>query len=223
MNTTELPNEEDDLLLAEYALGVLEQVDRQRLESRLAQQPALRERLEQWHEHLAPMLQDFPAHTPPEYVWARIRQSLGQDITARRHAAPEPTTGFWDSLQVWRWGTFGGLAAVHHYATVGESAFIGGMTRISLDVPPYMLVEGSPMKVWSINKVGLRRHGFSSESMENLKEAHRCLYREGYSRVEAVKILKDRLWDCPKVQNLVNFLDRADQGHKGRARQPSSE
>lgn len=119
--------------------------------------------------------------------------------------------------------TFGGLAAVHHYATVGESAFIGGMTRISLDVPPYMLVEGSPVKVWSINKVGLRRHGFSPESMENLKEAHRCLYREGYSRVEAVKILKGKLWDCPEVQNLVNFLDRADQGHKGRARQPSSE
>jgi len=111
MNTTELPSEEDDLLLAEYALGVLEQPEREALQARLDAQLQLRLRLEQWHEHLAPMLQDFPAHTPPEYVWARLRQSLGQDITARRHAAPEPTTGFWDSLQVWRWGTFGGLAA----------------------------------------------------------------------------------------------------------------
>lgn len=116
--------------------------------------------------------------------------------------------------------TFGGLAAVHHYTTVGEAAFIGGMTRISLDVPPYMLIEGSPMKVWSINKVGLRRQGFSPETIESLKEAHRCLYREEYSRVEALKILKDKLWDCREVQYLANFLDRADQGHKGRARQP---
>ena len=84
MNTTELPNEEDDLLLAEYALGVLEQVDRQRLESRLAQQPALRERLEQWHEHLAPMLQDIPAQSPPEYVWNR---------TCQPRAGPQLTPG----------------------------------------------------------------------------------------------------------------------------------
>ena len=97
------------------------------------------------------------------------------------------------------------------------------MTRISLDVPPYMLVEGSPMKVWSINKVGLKRQGFTAESVESLKEAHRCLYREDYSRVEALKILRDKLWGCREVQTLVNFLDRADQGHKGRARQPSCE
>ena len=119
--------------------------------------------------------------------------------------------------------TFGGLAAVHHFTTVGESAFIGGMARISLDVPPYMLVEGSPMKVWSINKVGLKRQGFTAEAVESLKEAHRCLYREDYSRVEALKILRDKLWGCREVQTLVNFLDRADQGHKGRARQPSCE
>ena len=119
--------------------------------------------------------------------------------------------------------TFGGLAAVHHFTTVGESAFIGGMGRISLDVPPYMLVEGSPMKVWSINKVGLKRQGFTAEAVESLKEAHRCLYREDYSRVEALKILRDKLWGCREVQTLVNFLDRADQGHKGRARQPSCE
>ena len=121
------------------------------------------------------------------------------------------------------YATFGGLAAVHHYATVGESAFIGGMTRVSLDVPPYMLVEGSPMKIWSINKVGLRRRDFSRESLDCLKEAHRYLYREDYSRVEAMKILKDKLWHCHEIQNLLTFLDRADQGHKGRSRQPPSE
>ena len=119
--------------------------------------------------------------------------------------------------------TFGGLAAVHHFTTVGESAFIGGMARISLDVPPYMLVEGSPMKVWSVNKVGLKRQSYTPESIESLKEAHRCLYREEYSRVEALKILRNKLWECKEVQNLVNFLDRADRGHKGRARQPSCE
>lgn len=111
MNTTELPNEEDDLLLAEYALGVLEQVDRQRLESRLAQQPALRERLEQWHEHLAPMLQDIPAQAPPEYVWARIRHSLEQDMPAPSRSAADARPGLWNSLLLWRWSALGGVAA----------------------------------------------------------------------------------------------------------------
>lgn len=111
MNTTELPNEDDDLLLAEYALGVIEQVDRQRLDIRLAEQPSLRERLEEWHEHLAPMLKDIPAQAPPEYVWARIRQSLGQDMRAPRRSEGDVRPGLWNSLLLWRWSALAGLAA----------------------------------------------------------------------------------------------------------------
>src|SRR4029434_5678132 len=57
--------------------------------------------------------------------------------------------------------SFGGLAAIHHFLTVGRHSFVGGLARVTQDVAPYMLVEGNPVRVWSINKVGLKRNGFS--------------------------------------------------------------
>jgi UDP-N-acetylglucosamine acyltransferase len=116
--------------------------------------------------------------------------------------------------------TFGGLAAVHHYVTVGQYSFIGGMSRISRDVPPYLLVEGNPPKVWCVNKVGLRRKGFSAESVRAIKEAHRLIFRGSLPRREAVRRVAESNGGQYEVQVLVEFLKQTERGNLGRARQP---
>jgi UDP-N-acetylglucosamine acyltransferase len=72
----------------------------------------------------------------------------------------------------------GGAAAVHHYVTIGQYSFIGGMTRIIHDVPPFMIVEGNPSRVRGVNQIGLTRHRFPEEQINRLWEAYRLLYRE---------------------------------------------
>jgi len=72
-----------------------------------------------------------------------------------------------------------GASAVHHFTTIGRHAYVAGMTRVVRDVPPFMLFEGDPGRVRSVNVIGLQRHGFEEDAIRRLKDAYRRLYRQG--------------------------------------------
>lgn len=83
---------------------------------------------------------------------------------------------------------------------------VGGMSRISRDVPPYMMVEGNPAKVRSLNLVGLKRRGFSIEEIRQLKQAFRLLYLQNLPIQEAIAQLA-QLTDNRHVQHLQKFIE----------------
>ena len=101
-----------------------------------------------------------------------------------------------------------GVLGVHQFVHVGELAMVGGMTRVERDVPPYMLVEGNPSRVRSLNSVGLKRAGLTAEEFSLLKKAFRILYRSGYRLEEALEQL-GLLSDHPKIQHLRQFIQAA--------------
>ena len=73
----------------------------------------------------------------------------------------------------------GGHSAVHHFVTVGKHAFIGGMTRIAADVPPFMVVvaaRGTRSEVRMVNGVGLQRSGYGPADIAALKAAFMRLF-----------------------------------------------
>ena len=112
-----------------------------------------------------------------------------------------------------------GGAALHHFVTVGTLAFVGGLTRIVQDVPPYMIVEGHPSKVRGVNIVGLRRNGHDEKTVQRLKRAHRLVYRSHMTRMEALEeLLKSEI--TPEIQCLADFVKAGVSGKQGRARQP---
>jgi len=116
--------------------------------------------------------------------------------------------------------SFGGMCAVHHFVTVGRHAFIGGVSRIPSDVPPYMLTQGVDEKVWSVNVVGLRRRGFSEEAIAALEAAHRSIFRQSAGIAETRRRLQASGQLTEEVEYLLSFLDRRERGTRGRARQP---
>jgi UDP-N-acetylglucosamine acyltransferase len=83
-----------------------------------------------------------------------------------------------------------------------------------------MLVEGNPVRVWSINKVGLRRNGVSQEAMKCLKEAHKLLFRSRLPRHEVLDRLFKEHSTVPEVMALAQFAINTEKGNQGRARQP---
>ena len=87
-------------------------------------------------------------------------------------------------------GTLGGYAGVNQFLTVGAHAMIGGMTHISNDVPAYMIVSGRPATVRSVNTIGLERRGFDKESIAEIREAFKILYKRNYSLQE----VEERRW-----------------------------
>jgi UDP-N-acetylglucosamine acyltransferase len=107
---------------------------------------------------------------------------------------------------------------IHHFATVGSWSFIGGMSRVSQDVPPYMLVEGYPARPRCVNVVALKRNGFSPDAIAALSEAHRLLYRARVGRDQAAEILLNAGQLTVDVQRLLDFAAMTHGGRHGRGR-----
>lgn len=119
----------------------------------------------------------------------------------------------------------GGHSAVHHFATIGKHAFVGGMTRVAADVPPFMVVvaaRGSRSEIRMINGVGLQRSGYSEEDIGALKDAFMQLFSRR-ARTHGTPI-RDRVQAIlsasplnPHVEYLCKFLNRSfEQGRHGR-------
>ncbi len=112
-----------------------------------------------------------------------------------------------------------GMAGAVAFITIGAHAYIGGMTRMSKDVPPYMIVDGHDSRVRGVNTIGLKRAGFTTEEIEELRIAHRKLWRSGGARGAALEELRGEPNLGPHVKHLIESMDRTDLGLKGRYRE----
>lgn len=114
MNTTTDTNGHDLLRGAEYALGVLDAVQRREVEQQMQRDPELADAVADWHKRLAPLAEAIPEVEPAPYVWNRIVSELGlQPDAPGARSAPPAQPGFWNNLRLWHWIGIGasGLAA----------------------------------------------------------------------------------------------------------------
>lgn len=117
------------------------------------------------------------------------------------------------------YASLSGSVAVHHYTTIGSYSFIGGLSRVLHDVPPFMLCEGSPARPRCINIVALKRHEFSTHVIDCLAEAHRLLYRGKIGLEPAREILRSNGQLVPQVNQLLSFIEGQQEGRHGRGRE----
>lgn len=114
--------------------------------------------------------------------------------------------------------TIGGVLGVHQFVRIGRLAMVGGMSRIDRDVPPFMLVEGSPGRVRTLNRVGLKRAGYdeldNGLTTQTLHKAFRVLYRSSATLDQALEELQ-LLPQCEALQHLVRFLQESKAGARG--------
>ncbi len=107
----------------------------------------------------------------------------------------------------------GGLAAIHQFCRIGTMAIIGGCSKVVQDIPPYMMADGNPAEVRTVNKVGLERHGVGEEAQKALRAAYKLLYREsGLNIGDAVTRIRKDLPDLPEIRCLCEFVDRSERG-----------
>jgi UDP-N-acetylglucosamine acyltransferase len=106
----------------------------------------------------------------------------------------------------------GGLSAVHQFSRIGRYAMVGGMSRVTHDVPPFTIGSGSPYTIGGLNLVGLKRHGFSLEKRKVLTKAFRYLYRMGLSVQEALKKTEEDLELTPELQDWLQFCKTTKRG-----------
>jgi UDP-N-acetylglucosamine acyltransferase len=105
-----------------------------------------------------------------------------------------------------------GVTAVHQFTRIGRNSIVGGCSRVSKDVPPFVKAVGNPMKLYGLNSVGLRRNGFPAETILELKRAYRLLFRSELNLAQAVERVTAEVEQIPEVIQLVQFVESSQRG-----------
>jgi UDP-N-acetylglucosamine acyltransferase len=108
----------------------------------------------------------------------------------------------------------GGFAKVVQFCTLGDYCFVAGATDIAKDVPPYLLVGGyyEHLKIYGLNTIGLKRHGFSEETLKYLDMAYQIIYRQNLTTQQAIPELEKLVPQCKEVQLFIDMLRNSKRG-----------
>ncbi|MBI3593012.1 MAG: acyl-ACP--UDP-N-acetylglucosamine O-acyltransferase [Nitrospirae bacterium] len=106
----------------------------------------------------------------------------------------------------------GGLVAVHQFTRIGAYAMVGGFSGIGQDIPPFTMASGPRAKLYGLNVIGIKRHGFSDEAINNLKKAYKILFREKRILKDALKKIKSDLPETKEIKQLVKFIEKNTRG-----------
>ena len=100
----------------------------------------------------------------------------------------------------------------HQFCHVGSYVMIQGGSRFSQDVPPFIIAGKEPIRYAGVNLIGLRRRGFSAETIQNIHDAYRIIYQGVNTRADAIRQIKEVLPDTPEIQYIVSFIEKSERG-----------
>jgi UDP-N-acetylglucosamine acyltransferase len=106
----------------------------------------------------------------------------------------------------------GGFSLVHQFCKIGQHVMTAVGSVIFKDIPPYVTASGYDANPHGINAEGLKRRGFSADSIANIKRAYKTLYRQSLSLEEAKEALAEQALSAPEINLLVSFLNSSTRG-----------
>ena len=101
-----------------------------------------------------------------------------------------------------------GLTAIHQFTRIGAYAMVGGFSGVGQDVPPYTIASGARAKLFGLNTIGLKRHGFSDAKINHLKKAYKILFREKRTLKDAIKKIQEDLSYTDEIKHLIDFIQQ---------------
>ncbi len=111
--------------------------------------------------------------------------------------------------------SLGGHVGVHQFSRIGTFSYVGGVSGVTKDVPPYMIVAGTrnQMRVSGINHIGLKRNGVSTDDIKKLRGAFKIIFlNQDLLLKEALDSALQAYSDCDLVVHLVDFIRDSKRG-----------
>src|SRR3954469_1494742 len=106
----------------------------------------------------------------------------------------------------------GAYSGVHQFCRVGYEAFIGGYSVVVKDAPPFAIIQGNHAKCYGLNRIGLKRRGYSKETIEKLNHAYHLYLSAKLNTTQAVERMRAEIDDCPEVDSLIEFIGSSKRG-----------
>jgi UDP-N-acetylglucosamine acyltransferase len=102
--------------------------------------------------------------------------------------------------------------AIHQFTRIGAYSMVGGFSGIGQDIPPYIIASGARAKLFGLNTIGLKRHGFSDTTIAELKKAYKILFREKRTLKDAIKRVQTELPYTDEIKHLIEFIEKNKRG-----------
>jgi UDP-N-acetylglucosamine acyltransferase len=101
---------------------------------------------------------------------------------------------------------------MHQFTQIGSYCMVEGGAKIKRDIPPYLMIAGEPARYSGLNKIGLKRRGFTDEEIQDISDAYRLVYRSGMKTEDAALKLEKDYAGNDKVSLITDFLKRSNRG-----------
>jgi UDP-N-acetylglucosamine acyltransferase len=115
-------------------------------------------------------------------------------------------------VNIEEWVVLGGVSKIHQFCRVGKHSMVGADTKIVKDVAPYTLVDRKPAQVEGINKVGLRRRGFSTELIQEIEQFYDTVLFSGYNNRDGIIKFSQREKISEEVRYCIEFIENSVRG-----------
>lgn len=138
--------------------------------------------------------------------WIMAYVHLAHDCQIGNNTIFANNTQLAGHVHVHDWAILGGFTQVHQFCSIGAHAFTAASSLVLRDVPPYVMAAGNSAEPKGINVEGLRRRGFSADSIEAIRQAFKTLYKSGLTLNEAVAALTGQAAQHAELRILLDFI-----------------
>ena len=104
------------------------------------------------------------------------------------------------------WAILAGMCAVHQFVKIGAHAFVGGGSLVGKDVPPYIKAGRTPLSYAGVNSIGLKRRGFSVETINQILDLYRVLYNKGMNTSQAMEYIEEEMPATDERDEILTFI-----------------
>ncbi|MDQ5984388.1 MAG: Acyl-[acyl-carrier-protein]--UDP-N-acetylglucosamine O-acyltransferase [Syntrophus sp. SKADARSKE-3] len=115
-------------------------------------------------------------------------------------------------IHVEDWAIISGLTGVLQFTRIGAHSIIGGCSAVTMDIPPFVKAQGNTAKLYGLNIVGLKRRGFSEETINALNAAYRIIFRSALLLTKAIEKVRSDVPDLPEIRHLLDFIENSPRG-----------
>ena len=101
---------------------------------------------------------------------------------------------------------------VHQFCRIGGYVMVQGGSKVTKEIPPYVIAAREPLSYCGLNLVGLRRRGFTHEQIDTIHQAYRYIYQSGFNTTMALERIREEMEMTPEVEYIVSFVEGAKRG-----------
>ena len=137
---------------------------------------------------------------------------IAHDCVLGNHVVIVNGVGIAGHVEIGDYSILGGLSAVHQFGRIGQHVMVSGGTLVRKDVPSYITVGKEPVAYMGVNSTGLKRRGFTTESINLIQKAYHILFQQGLNTSQALLRMATELQQTPEILEIINSVKLSERG-----------